>query len=135
MRKIFIIKNSNFKEISKDKGVIDFLLVDETGEKRTVSAIAKLSRKKRIISVNAIHKRETPLVEALAKASVKDTIEVDFTGFNNSHPRVVRAPLARSSGNFQKTVPESQIAEGFTLTKQQLILAGFFLVALIVIVM
>lgn len=135
MRKIFIIKNSNFKEISKDKGAIDFLLVDETGEKRTVSAVAKLNRNKRIIAVNAIHKRETPLVEALAKASVKDTIEVDFTGFNNTHPRVVRAPLVRSSGSFQKTVPESQIVERFSFTKQQLLLAGFFLLALILIVM
>ncbi len=133
MRKIFTIKNSNFKEISKDKGAIDFLLVDDTGEKRTVSAIAKLGRNKRIISVNAIHKRETPLVEALAKAAVKDTIEVDFTGFNNAHPRVVRAPLGRTSGSFQKTIPESQIVKGFSVTKQHLILASFFIMALIIV--
>ncbi len=70
-----------------------------------MSAVAKLGKNKKIISVTAIHKRETPLVEALAKASVKDTIEVDFTGYNNTHPRVVNGYRMKVSTRVANTIP------------------------------
>jgi hypothetical protein len=134
MRKTFIIKNSTFKAISHDKGAIDFHLVDECSEKRTVSAIAKLGRNKKIKSITAIHKKETPLVEALAKASVKDTIEVDFSGFNNAHPRVVNAALPKVGKRVANTIPQTQ-NNSFSLTKPHLILMGLSILALIIVVM
>jgi hypothetical protein len=135
MRKTFIIKNSSFKAISHDKGAIDFFLVDESGEKRTVSAVANLGRNKKIKSVTAVHKRETPLINALVKSSIKDTIEVDFTGFNNLHPRVVSDYKRKVGKRVANTVPQSENTVAFSLTKPQLIFMGFSIVALIIIVM
>lgn len=88
MFKKFTIKEYRFKEVSKKRGSIDYLLIDELGVERTVTAIAKLGWNNKIKSAHAIYQREIPLVEALFKASVKDTIEIDFTGYNKKHPRV-----------------------------------------------
>lgn len=104
MHKSFTIKDAKFKAISKRKGAIYFYLIDEFNEKRTVSAIAKLNWDKKITSVEAVYKRETPLVEALAKASINDKIEVDFVGFNKRHPRVTNGHLITASRGFPKTI-------------------------------
>lgn len=88
MYKSYTIKASKFKEISNGRGTISYFLVDELGEKRTVTAKAKCGFIKRIKSIEAIHHRETPLVEALASASVNDTIVIDFSDFNKKYPRL-----------------------------------------------
>lgn len=88
MYKSYTIKAFKFKEIASGKGTISYFLVDELGEKRTVTAKAKCGFIKRIKSVEAIHHRETPLIEALANASINDTIVIDFSEFNRQFPRV-----------------------------------------------
>ncbi len=108
MKKTYIIKNSNFKVLSKGKGLIDFFLIDETGEKRTVSATAKLGWNDKIKSIIPIYKRETPIVEVLAKASVNDRIDVDFTGFNNKNPRTAKNRTVKTSKNSKKTILQTQ---------------------------
>jgi len=76
------LKQQKFKEVSSGKGVVEYFLVDEYGNERSVSAMAKLNWRKQLSSIKPIHHRELPLVEALAKASINETIEVDFTDFN-----------------------------------------------------
>lgn len=88
MYKSYTIKACKFKEISEGRGTISYLLVDEKGERRTVIAKAKCGFIKQIKLVEAIHHRETPLVEALANASINDTISIDFSDFNRKYPRV-----------------------------------------------
>jgi len=88
MYKTYTIKAYKFKEISKGIGSISYYLIDELGEERIVTAKAKRGIIKKIKSIQAIHHRETPLVEALANSSVNDTIVVDFSSFNRKFPRV-----------------------------------------------
>ncbi len=88
MIKNYTIKETRFKEISTSKGSLRYVLEDERGERRTVMAIAKLGLTKKIKSVQPIHNREMPLVEALSKASLNDSISIDFLAFNKYTPRI-----------------------------------------------
>ena len=88
MLKIYTIKGYTCKEVSPGRGAIQYQLVDDLGQERTVTAIAKLGVIKKIKSVHPIHFRETPLVKALSEASINDEISVDFSDFNKHNPRV-----------------------------------------------
>jgi len=88
MLKTYTILELDCKQISVRKGAMKYLLVDELGNKRNVSAIAKLGIDKKIRSLQAIQFREKPLIEALSNAQLNDTFDVDFTHFNEQNPRV-----------------------------------------------
>ena len=83
----YTLKNYQFKETTKGKGIVKYLLIDEQGQKRIVSAIANLGYGKKIKSVHPIHKRELPLTDVLFKSEINEKITVDFTEYNNKHPR------------------------------------------------
>ncbi len=83
----YCLKQQKFKEVSSGKGVVEYFLVDEYDNERTVSAMAKLNWRKQLNTVKPIHHRELPLVQALAKASINETIEVDFTEYNKKYKR------------------------------------------------
>ena len=83
----FALKDYKFREVAKGKGVVEYHLVDDHGNQRKVTAMAKLNWCKKISSVRPIHHREMPLVKALASASLNETIEVDFSEFNKKYPR------------------------------------------------
>lgn len=87
MIKTYVLKEYQCKEISSGKGSINYLLIDELGNERVVTALATLGIIKKIKSVEPIYHRETPLVEMLSKASINDTIEIDFSNFNKMNPR------------------------------------------------
>ena len=124
MFKTFTIKEYRFKEVSKKRGSIDYLLVDELGVERTVTAVAKLGWNNKIKSAHAIYQREIPLVEALFKASVKDTIEIDFTGYNKKHPRVRnRAKLDAKSLAYPSSHNNSFSIDKFRLFQLVIVIA------------
>ena len=83
----YCLKEQKFKEISSGKGILEYILIDEFGNSRTVSAMAKLNWRKQLTTVKPIHHRESPLIEALSLASINETIEVDFTEFNKKFTR------------------------------------------------
>jgi len=83
----YALKEQKFKEISKGKGAVEYHLIDEHGNHRTVTAMANLNWRNQISSVKPIHHREQPLIEALAKTSLNETVEVDFSAFNKKYPR------------------------------------------------
>lgn len=83
----YTLKNYQFRETTKGKGIVKYLLVDEQGQKRVVSAIANLGFGNKIKSIHPIHKRELPLIDVLAKAEINEKITVDFTDYNNKYPR------------------------------------------------
>ena len=83
----YALKEQKFKEISKGKGAVEYHLIDEYGNHRTVTAMANLNWRNQVSSVKPIHHRELPLVVALAKISLNETIEVDFAEFNKKYPR------------------------------------------------
>lgn len=83
----YTVTGYNFTEISKRKGSIEYQLMDELGNERSVTAMANLNLFKKISSVRPIYHRELPLVRALSQANLNDSIVVDFTEFNKKHPR------------------------------------------------
>lgn len=83
----YTLKNYQFRETTKGKGIVKYLLVDEQGKTRVVSAIASLGFGNKIKSVRPIHHRETPLTDILFKADINEKITVDFTGYNSINPR------------------------------------------------
>jgi len=83
----YTLKNYQFRETSKGKGIVKYLLVDEQGKQRIVSAIADLGFGNKIKSVHPIHHREMPLINILSKAQINEKITVDFTEYNNKYPR------------------------------------------------
>ena len=87
MIKTYVLKEYQCKEISNGKGSLNYLLIDEIGNERVVTAMATLGIIKKIKSVEPVYHRETPLVEVLSKASINDTIKVDFSDFNKLNPR------------------------------------------------
>ena len=83
----YTLKNYQFRETSKGKGIVKYLLIDEQGKQRIVSAIADLGFGNKIKSVHPIHHREMPLINILSKAQINEKITVDFTEYNNKYPR------------------------------------------------
>jgi len=81
------ISGYNFTEISKGKGAIEYQLIDDFGNERTVTAKAKINLFKKISSIQPIYHRELPLIQALAQKKLNDSIIVDFSEFNKKHPR------------------------------------------------
>ncbi len=83
----YTLKNYQLRETTKGKGIVKYLLVDEQGKTRMVSAIADLGFKNKIKSIHPIHHRELPLIKILSKANVNEKITVDFTEYNQKYPR------------------------------------------------
>lgn len=137
MVKIFTIKDYKFKEMSQGKAAIDYLLVDEQGTKRTVTAVAKLGWNNKIRSIKPVFKREAPLVVALASRAVNDQVVVDFSGFNKTHPRVIESRTRAINGDFVKTSSNqySTVIPGVSKFRLfQLFLISIFCLSLIMLI-
>lgn len=96
MKKTFLIQERTFKEISEGKGHLEYKLIDENGDARVVTATARNGKIRALSHIKAVYKREAPLVEALMKASVNDTVYVDFTKYNRKNPRPNSVSNSRS---------------------------------------
>ena len=87
MNKTYTIQKTQQREIAKNKVIIDYFLIDDKGNQRTVHAVAKLGFGKKVKSIRAQYYRETPLVKVLSKAENQQRIEVSYTKFNKK-PRI-----------------------------------------------
>ena len=83
----YTVTGYNFKEISSRKGSIEYQLMDAFGNERTVTAMAKLNFFQKVSSVRPIYHRELPLIQALARTKLNDSVVVDFSEFNKDNPR------------------------------------------------
>ncbi len=132
MYKAYTIKSYKCKQVAPGKGYIKYLLEDEMGNQRAVSAMATLGRIRKIKSVKPIHFRETPLIEALVNAEINDTIVVDFSDFNNQHPRVASYRKRTLDTSIYKELGEnynSTVMETFTFDPYRLL--QLFIIAVI----
>jgi len=96
--KIYRIEDIVFTELSRNKGSIEYHLIDSIKNKRKVTGIAKLGLNRKIKSVKAVYHREKPLIDALVEADVDQRISVDFTEFNKiSRVRTKQMPNIKAS--------------------------------------
>ncbi|MEH6455179.1 MAG: hypothetical protein V7749_02585, partial [Cocleimonas sp.] len=78
----YTVTGYNFIEISRGKGSIEYQLTDDFGNNRIVTAMAKLNLLKKVSSVSPIYHRELPLIKALSKAKLNESVIVDFSEYN-----------------------------------------------------
>ena len=83
----YTVKNYQFKETSKGRGIISYLIVDKHSNKRKISALAYVNKRGKVQSLRPINKRELPLLQVLVKSSINERIEVDFSEYNKQNPR------------------------------------------------
>ena len=98
MKKTFFVHASHHREISPGKGSIIWLLSDEKGRPRKVNAITDIDPQGLISPIQAVYKREIPLVERLHYTAKGETFELDFNPYNqeqNYQPREVYDNLRR----------------------------------------
>lgn len=134
MVKTFTIKEYNFKQVSQNKGAIEYILVDEFGQKRTVTAVAKIGWNKKIKSVKPVFKRETPLVQALVSRAVNDQVIVDFAGYNKKYPRVIATRTSAINGDFTKTKLKSHHIDSDSMVIDKYRLAQLLLISILAVV-
>ncbi len=108
MQVTYTYKDYNLRETSKGRGVLTFHLVDKEGHKRTVSAIVKLGFNNKIISARPLHQRETPILKVLQKASINETIQVDFSDYNARNQRPDLSSKEMSAKNTSISYAEQQ---------------------------
>jgi hypothetical protein len=93
----YTVKTKQFKETSKGRGIISYLIVDKHSNKRKISALAHVNTRGKVQSLRPINKRELPLLQILVKSSINERIEVDFTEYNKNNPRDEDSPQLGSS--------------------------------------
>ena len=98
----YTVTGYNFKEISRGKGSIEYQLMDEYGNERMVTAMAKLNLFKKVSSIKPIYHRELPLITALAETKLNESIVVDFSEFNKNNPRPLK-------GRSKASIPAVQV--------------------------
>lgn len=82
MIKTFTIHSSYQQEISPGKGSIIWLLSDEKKQPRKIAAITDVDKQNNIVAMQAVYKREIPLVERLQELAKGDTFTIDFSAYN-----------------------------------------------------
>ncbi len=107
MYKSYTIKAYKCTQVAPKKGHIKYLLEDDQGNQRTVSAMATLGIIKKIKSIRPINFRETPLIEILANSKVNEIIEIDFSDFNNRYPRVASNKKSNVGSDIYKELSEN----------------------------
>lgn len=83
----YTVTGYNFTEISSGNGSIEYQLTDDFGNERTVTATAKVNLFNKISSVSPIYNRELPLIKALSRAKINESVIVDFSEYNKKYPR------------------------------------------------
>lgn len=108
--KIYRIEDIVFTELSRNKGSIEYHLIDSVKNKRKVTGIAKLGFNRKIKSVKAVYHREKPLIDALVEADIDQRISVDFTEFNKiSRVSTKQVPSISASTRLQGDISATMV--------------------------
>ncbi|MEZ5478013.1 MAG: hypothetical protein R3E95_11195 [Thiolinea sp.] len=102
MNKTYTVHASHHKEISPGKGSIVWLISDERGMPRKVAAITSLDEQGVIETVQAVYRREIPLVERLQHTDKGSQFSIDFSRFNQDQNYLPREAY-RNLRNQEKT--------------------------------
>lgn len=90
MIKTFTIHSTYHQEISPGKGSIIWLLSDENKQPRKIAAITDVDEQNHIVAMQAVYKRERPLVKHLQQLVKGDTFSLDFSEYNEQENYVPR---------------------------------------------
>jgi len=98
MNKIYTFQKKQLREDLNNRMLLDYYLLDDSGNQRVVTCVAKLGHKNKLKSVEALYHREAPLVKTLQGIKQYQKIEVSFTEHGNKpHFSIVPADLELAS--------------------------------------
>ncbi len=83
MFKTFTLTRKEEEQLSETEGKMTFHLMDENGLKRTVSGFTQLDENLNAVSISTPRKREYPLIQCLFITDVGETINIEFTQYND----------------------------------------------------
>lgn len=87
MLKTFTLNKIKEEILSETEGKMTFHLADENGVSRTVWGTTLLDHNGQPISISANKKREHPLLQCLFNSQPNETIEIEFTQYNDIFER------------------------------------------------
>ena len=83
MFKTFTLTQKEEEQISESEGKMTFHLTDESGFQRKVSGFTQLDENLNAVSISSPKKREHPLIQCLFITNVDETINIEFTQYND----------------------------------------------------
>ena len=83
MFKTFTLTRKEEEQLSETQGKMTFHLTDENGFERKVSGLTQLDENLNAVSVSSPRKREHPLIQCLFITNVDETINIEFSQYND----------------------------------------------------
>lgn len=83
MFKTFTLTRKEEEQLSESEGKMTFHLTDESGFDRKVSGFTQLDENLNAVSIASPRKREHPLIQCLFITNVGETINIEFTQYND----------------------------------------------------
>ena len=83
MFKTFTLTRKEEEQLSETEGKMTFHLTDETGYERKVSGFTQLDENLNAVSISSPRKREHPLIQCLFITNTGETINIEFTQYND----------------------------------------------------
>lgn len=87
MFKTFKLIGKKEEQFSATKGKMTFHLEDESGIERSVWGHTQLDQDLNSVSITALKPREHPLIQCLFLTNVNETINIEFTQYNDVFER------------------------------------------------
>ncbi|GAA0407854.1 hypothetical protein GCM10009133_15510 [Cocleimonas flava] len=87
MFKTFTLTRKEEEQLSETEGKMTFHLTDESGFQRKVSGFTQLDENLNAVSISTPRKREHPLIQCLFITNVDETINIEFTQYNDVFER------------------------------------------------
>lgn len=89
MLKTFTLNERVDHQVSDTEGTVTFSITDELGVSRVISGKTFLNEKHVPQGVSSENKRELPLIEALFRLEINESVEVEFEHYNKLYFRDV----------------------------------------------
>ncbi len=87
MFKTFTLDRIVDEQLTETEGKRTFHITDESGYTRTVWGTTLIDASQRPLTITANKKREHPLIQCLFDADLKQTINIEFTQYNDIFER------------------------------------------------
>ncbi len=87
MFKTFTLTRKEEEQLSETQGKMTFHLTDENGFERKVSGLTQLDENLNAVSISSHRKREHPLIQCLFINNVDETINIEFSQYNDVFAR------------------------------------------------
>lgn len=108
MFKTFKLIEKKEEQVSNNEGKMTFHLEDENGVERTVWGITELDEELNAIGITALRTREHPLIQCLFLTNVGESINIEFTQYNDVFERKEEEMKVTTAEDLEKIAKEMQ---------------------------